>query len=221
MKKISTIVLSGAAAFALLGCTPASNTSTANAVKTGNGNVGAVVNNNVANANGQVIDATGNANMGNMTNMANKPMSSANPLDANGFMTAAAYSNNAEIEAGKLAQTKAQNAEVKQYAQQMIAEHTKANKDMAPVAAKKTITLPTDLKPENKQMAADMSKLSGAEFDKAYIAGQITDHEKTVALMQSQVDGGTDADAKAFATKMLPSVKMHLEMAQKISAKLK
>lgn len=220
MKKISTIVLSGAAAFAMLGCTPATNTSTANAIKTGNGNVGAVVNNSVANANGQVIDSTGNANTGNMSNMANKPVS-ANPTDASGFMMAAAESSNAEIAAGKLAVSTTKNAEVKQYAQQMIAEHTKANNDLKPVAAKKTVTLPTDLNAEHKAMAADMSKLTGAEFDKSYIAGQITDHEKTVALLQSQIDGGTDADAKAFATKMLPSVKMHLEMAQKISAKLK
>lgn len=220
MKKISTIVLSGAAAFAMLGCSTAPTTSTTNAVKTGNGNVGAVVNNNVANANGQVIDSTGNANMGNMTNMANKPMS-ANPTDASGFMMAAAESSNAEIAAGKMAVSMSKNAEVKLFAQQMIAEHTKANNDLKPVAAKKNVALPTDLNAEHKAMAADMAKMTGADFDKDYIAGQITDHEKTVALLQSQIDGGTDADAKAFASKMLPSVKMHLEMAQKISAKMK
>ncbi|HXG86658.1 MAG TPA: DUF4142 domain-containing protein [Pyrinomonadaceae bacterium] len=218
MKKFSLLVLSGVAAVGMIGCSSApTNTTGANAVRNANANTGVVVNNNVANANGQVIDSTSNSNM---SNMGNRSMS-ANPTDANGFMTAAAYSSNAEIEAGKMAVSKAQNAEVKQFAQEMIADHTRANKELMPIAAKKNVTLPTDLDPEHKAMAADMSKLSGAEFDKEYMEGQVADHEKTVALLQSQVDGGTDADAKAFATKTLPAVKMHLEMARKINAKLK
>lgn len=219
MKKLSLIVLSGVAAIGLAGCSsaPTNTTTTANAVRNANANTGVVVNNNVANANGQVIDATNSANMSNMGTRA----TSANPTDASGFMMAAAESSNAEIAAGKMAVSTTKNVEVKQFAQQMIAEHTKANNDLKPVAQKKTVTLPTDLNAEHKAMAADMSKLTGAEFDKAYMTGQVTDHEKTVALLQSQIDGGTDADAKAVATKMLPVVKMHLDMAQKLSAKLK
>ena len=219
MKKISTIILTGVAGAAMIGCsnTPTNTATGTNTVRNANANTGVVVNNNVANANGQVIDATNSANM---SNMGNKPMS-ANPTDASGFMTAAAESSNAEIAAGKMAVSMTKNAEVKQFAQQMIAEHTKANNDLKPVAEKKSVTLPTDINAEHKAMAADMSKLSGEAFDKAYMTGQVADHEKTVALLQSQIDGGTDADAKAIATKMLPVVKMHLEMAQKINAKLK
>ncbi|MDQ3321634.1 MAG: DUF4142 domain-containing protein [Acidobacteriota bacterium] len=220
MNKFSIAVLSGVAAIGMIGCSSApTNTMTTNAVRNGtavNANTGVVVNNNVANANGQVIDSTNSANMSNMGNQS----MSANPTDANGFMTAAAYSSNAEIEAGRMAVSKTQNPEVKQFAQQMIAEHTRANKELMPIAAKKNVTLPTDLDPTHKTMAADMSKLSGAEFDEEYMEGQVADHEKTVALLQAQVDNGTDADAKAFAVKTLPVVKMHLEMARRINAKL-
>jgi putative membrane protein len=218
MNKFSIAVLSGVAAIGMIGCSSApTNTTTANAVRNANANTGVVVNNNVANANGQVIGSTNSANMSNMGNMG----MSANPTDAAGFMTAAAYSSNAEIEAGRMAVSKTQNPEVKQFAQQMIAEHTRANKELMPIAAKKNVTLPTDLDPMHKTMAADMSKLSGAEFDEEYMEGQVADHEKTVALLQTQVDNGTDAEVKAFAVKTLPVVKMHLEMARKINGKLK
>jgi putative membrane protein len=219
MKKLSLIVLTGVAAVGMIGCSSApTNTVSTNAAKNGmtNANTATVVNNNVANANGQTIDATN----GNMSNMGSKPMS-ANPTDASGFMMAAAESSNAEIAAGKMAVSMSKNAEVKQFAQQMIAEHTKANNDLKPVAAKKNVVLPTDISAEHKEMAADMASMSGVGFDKDYMTAQVADHEKTVALLQSQIDNGTDADAKAFATKMLPAVKMHLEMARKISAKLK
>lgn len=220
MKKITTMILTGAAAIGMIGCSGApTNTVSTNAAKNGmsNANTAVVVNSNVANANGQMINATNSANM---SNMGNKAMS-ANPTDASGFMMAAAEGGNAEIAASKMAVSMSKNAEVKQFAQQMIAEHTKANNDLKPVAAKKNVTLPTDINAEHKAMAADMASMSGVGFDKDYMAGQITDHEKTVALLQSQIDSGTDADAKAFATKMLPIVKSHLEMAQKLNAKLK
>ncbi len=143
------------------------------------------------------------------------------PTDINGFMMRAAEGGMAEVEAGKMAAAKAQNPEVKQFGQQMVAEHTRANNELKALAGKKTVTLPTDLDPTHKAMAAKLNGLSGAEFDKEYMRGQVEDHEKTVALFQAQADNGTDAEAKAFAVKTLPNLKMHLDMARKINDKMK
>lgn len=147
--------------------------------------------------------------------------SGAMPTDVNGFMTRAAEGGMAEIETGKLAVSKAQNPEVKQFAQQMIADHTRANNELKTLAGKKNITLPTDLDSMHQAMAQKLSGLSGAEFDKEYMRGQVEDHERTVALFQAQADNGADAEAKALAAKTLPNLKMHLEMARKISGNLK
>jgi putative membrane protein len=145
----------------------------------------------------------------------------ATPTDVNGFMTRAAEGGMAEIETGKLAVSKAQNAEVKQFAQQMIADHTRANNELKTLAGKKNVTLPTGLDPMHQAMAAKLSGLTGAEFDREYMRGQVEDHERTVALFQAQADNGADAEAKAMAAKTLPNLKMHLEMARKISSNLK
>lgn len=209
MKKFSIAVLFSLASLSLTGCSGNAGNSTTNSTvsnSSANSNVAVVTNSNAGNAS--------NAN----TNLTN---STSRTTDPQNFMMEAAAGGIAEIEMGKLAVSKAQNPEVKQFAQQMIADHTRANNEIKALAGKKNVTLPTELDPAHKASADKLSAMTGAEFDKAYMTAQVADHEKTVALFQSQADSGTDADAKAQAAKTLPALKMHLEMAQKINAKLK
>ena len=213
MKIFSLTILLGAAVLGLTGCPGNANNNGNLRTNTGVSNNAGIFNSNTA------VTNSSNANMTNsMGNMANTMGDAITP---NGFMTGAAYSGMAEVEAGKMAVSKTKNAEVKQFAQQMIAEHTRANNELKQLAAKKSAALPTDLDAAHKAMAENMSKLSGDEFDREYMNGQVADHEKTVALFQGQADGGTDADAKAFAAKTLPALKMHLEMARKLNGKMK
>ncbi len=217
MNKLSIAVLSGVAAIGMIGCSSAPTNTTGNAaVKNANANTAVMVNNNVANANGQVIDST---NSSNMSNMGNKSMSGATGTE--GFMTEAAQGGMAEVELGKLASTKAQNASVKQFGQQMMSDHGRANNELKQLAAKKNITLPTDVGAAHKATMEKLSKLSGAEFDKEYVAEMVKDHEKDVAEFQTQSESATDSDVKAFAAKTLPTLKSHLEMIRGIQGKMK
>ncbi len=210
-------------AVSLFGCTSNhQNTSNSINLPGANANSATMSNSNTAavvNANGNMETGAVNSNAMNSNSMSS--IGGANPTDVNGFMTRAAEGGMAEVETGKLAAAKAQNAEVKQFGQQMIADHTRANNELKALAGKKNVTLPTDLDPMHKTMAQTLSGLSGAEFDKEYMRSQIADHERTIALFQAQADNGADAEAKAFAAKTLPNLKMHLEMARKISDKLK
>jgi predicted outer membrane protein len=129
-----------------------------------------------------------------------------------------AMSNMAEVETGKLALSKSQNAEVKAYAQQMIDDHTKAQTEVQALAQQKGVTLPTELDAKHKAMAAKLEKLSGEEFDRQYMkmAG-VTDHKQTYGKLQKGAKGAKDADVKAMATKMMPTVEQHLKAAQQMS----
>jgi putative membrane protein len=209
----------------LLGCT-SNHQNTSNSVNlsrsAANENTAAVNASNTA----AVVNANGNMETGAISSnsMSSNTLSAtggATPTDVNGFMMRAAEGGMAEIETGKMAAAKAQNPEVKQFGQQMIADHTRSNNELKTLAGKKNVTLPTDLDPMHKAMAQKLNGLSGAEFDKEYMRGQVEDHERTVALFQAQADNGTDAEAKALAAKTLPNLKMHLEMARKINDKLK
>jgi putative membrane protein len=72
---------------------------------------------------------------------------------------------------------------------------------------------------EQMQVMSQLQQASGADFDRMYIQMSGVDaHQKMEALFQSEVSGGTDADLKAFASKTLPVVQMHLKMAQDMAS---
>jgi putative membrane protein len=154
----------------------------------------------------------------------NRETSNTNAMSQSGgdsdFMMKAAQSGMAEVSAGNMASTKAQNADVKAFGKKMIEDHSKANGELKALATKKNVTLPTDVNAEQKATADKLSKLTGAEFDKEYVNAQVADHEKTVALFETGAKS-SDAEVKAFAEKTLPTLKMHLQMVKDMQAKMK
>lgn len=203
--KNSVLVLA-AFGFAACGGTTTNTNTNANTVKV-NSNTAVVVNSN--------------------SNMMNSTMNTASNMSKNvssadkDFMDKAAQGGMAEVKLGELAATKAQSAEVKKFGQQMVDDHSKANGELKTVAAGKSVTLPTDVNAEQKELMDKLSKLSGAAFDKEYVKAMVEDHEKDVADFEKQSSGGTDADVKAFATKTLPTLKSHLETIKSINGKMK
>ena len=135
--------------------------------------------------------------------------------DDSKMMTDLAHANIAEIETGKLALEKSQNEQVRKFAQHMIDEHTSALKELQTLAQAKGVTLPdgTDLK--HKTMATALKVMSGNSFDTQYMkrAG-VGDHQQTIELLQKTQKNAKDPELKAMATKMLPTVREHLKMAQ-------
>jgi len=136
------------------------------------------------------------------------------------FMNDAAPGGMAEVELGKLAAAKAQNAEVKAFAQKMVEDHTKAGGELKQLAMQKKVMLPPDVMPTHKEIMDRLSKLSGADFDKEYVTAMVEAHEKDVAAFENVSKTAADADVKAFAAKTLPTLKMHLEMIKSMADKM-
>ena len=130
--------------------------------------------------------------------------------------------NMAEVEMGKLAQSKSQNPEVKTFAQQMIDDHTKGLAEVQTVAQAKGITLPTELDAKHKAMSAKLAKLEGEKFDREYMkVGGMASHKEALALLNKNEKSAKDADVKGLATKMKPTVEQHLKAAQQMPAAAK
>lgn len=144
-----------------------------------------------------------------------------NPLSASDrqFLTKAGQDSRAEVELGELASQRAEKAQVKQFGQRMVEDHTQINKELQELAAQKGLTLPQDIGEDNSKVKADLSKLSGAAFDKAYMNHMIADHTKDVSLFQRQSQQGNDPDLKAWAAKTLPTLQEHLQLARSITGK--
>jgi putative membrane protein len=139
-------------------------------------------------------------------------------IDDKTFVTKAAQGNLAEVALGKIAASNAQSQDVKSFAEKMMADHGKANKELATIAASK-FDVPKEPNTEQKATAAKLSKLRGADFDRAYMKHMIMSHQKGVKLYQAQASSGQDAALKEFASKTLPVVKEHLKMAEELAAK--
>jgi len=134
------------------------------------------------------------------------------------FARKAAGGGMAEIEFSKLAEQKTTNTKIKDFAAMMVTDHSKAGDSLAVIAKNKNITLPSALDPEHQKKYDDLSAKSGADFDKAYVSIMIADHKGALNLMQDESTNGKDADLKAFATKVVVTVQMHLDAINKINA---
>ena len=103
----------------------------------------------------------------------------------------------------------------------MVDDHGKANDELQGIAQKKSISLPPAVDAEHQAKMDSLGKLSGKNFDSAYVNAMVDGHQKTLTLMQGEASSGKDADLKAFATKTLPTLKMHLDSIQAIHDKMK
>lgn len=135
------------------------------------------------------------------------------------FITKAAQSDMTEIQTSQLALQKSQTKAVRDFAQEMIREHTNSSKELKPIAMSKNVTLPKDIGPENKALLASLRKVNGKNFDRAYMQGQVQAHTKTLAEYQKYLEQGQDQQLKPFAAKISPIVAHHLQMAQSMIAK--
>ena len=137
------------------------------------------------------------------------------------FATKAAGGGMAEVALGKLAQQKSTNSQIQSFGAMMVTDHGKANDELAAIAKTKNITLPDSVDADHKQKIADLSKMSEKDFDKAYVDAMIDGHKKTLKLMQDEATNGKDADLKAFAAKVAPTVQIHLDAINKIHDSMK
>jgi putative membrane protein len=132
------------------------------------------------------------------------------------FMTKAASGGMLEVQLGQQVAQKATTPEAKQFAQQMVTDHTKANEELKALAAQKNITLPTTLGKDQQKVYDEVLAEKGAELDKKYVSAMLTDHQEDIKEYQGAVTTANDADIKTFAQKNLPVLQMHLGMLQKM-----
>lgn len=134
--------------------------------------------------------------------------------DASEFAVEAAASSMMEVQLGQLAQTKATSPAVKQFAETMVTEHSKANDELKTLAQQKNITLPTSLTEDHQKKYDDLNQKQGAEFDREYMNLMVKAHEEDVDEFEDQAQDGNDPELKAWASEKVSSLKQHLEMAK-------
>jgi putative membrane protein len=141
--------------------------------------------------------------------------------------------NMAEIELGRMAQSQAASAEVKQFAQMMVNDHSKALDELKPIANRQGTPTVAQLDDEKRELRDRLSKLRGAEFDREYMQAMIDSHENVINHLQSRANEDRFGENKGqttpeksddpvamqinqWAAKTLPTARHHLEEARRI-----
>jgi putative membrane protein len=135
------------------------------------------------------------------------------------FLMEAAQGGLLEVEAARLAMQRASSPDVKQFAQQLMKDHTDANEKLMQIAQDKGIQLPKQLDAKHRQHIDKLSKLNGEEFDREFIREMgLKDHKKDIQAFEKQARQGKDTELKTFAEETLPVLQKHLAMAQKVAS---
>jgi putative membrane protein len=135
------------------------------------------------------------------------------------FVKQASAAGLAEVSLGQLGAEKGTSQDIKTFGQTMVDDHTKAGDELKTIAAGKSIPVSTAPMPADAQAAAVIGKKDGAAFDAAFKTKMVADHEKVIKLFTIESTSGKDAELKAFATKTLPTLQHHLEMARQLPTK--
>jgi putative membrane protein len=136
------------------------------------------------------------------------------------FVRQIALGNRAEVELGKLAQSKGSAAGVKEFAGRMQKDHSDSLDRALKAGKPAKMDIPKELDAEHKRVRDELNALSGAAFDKAYLTAQMQDHQKTANLLLWHLSYGQNAELIRYSADTLPVVLDHLEHAKHEYAKL-
>ena len=135
------------------------------------------------------------------------------------FLNKALQGDNSEVALGRLALSKADQADVKTFAQMLIDDHSKSKTQVLNVAKQEGVTPTDDVSPDAKAEMNKLEPLSGAAFDKAFVSYMVSDHEKDIADFKAQAST-SKGDVKQLATESLPTLQKHLDMAKSLAGKV-
>jgi putative membrane protein len=135
--------------------------------------------------------------------------------------------NQVDIDAGKLAESKASNKEVKDFAKRMVTDHTGVNKQATALVTKLKVKpeqndTSKSLKSSGEENLKTLKGLKGAEFDKAYIDNEVTYHQNVLdALDKTLIPNAKNEELKNLLVKVRPAFVAHLDHAKHIQGSLK
>jgi putative membrane protein len=134
------------------------------------------------------------------------------------FLMVASIKNLQEGSAGQQAVQKAKNADVRAFGQMMVKDHDQAEQQLLALAKSRNISLPPSA---TGGIKADLLLAGAANFDSAFVHAMSAGHGNTVQTFENYATTGKDPTVKAWAQKMLPTLKLHLEHIKTIEKQLK
>ena len=141
-------------------------------------------------------------------------------LTAAAFVRVAATSDLYEMEASRLAEQRAQNEQLKRFAERMLRDHGKTTGELKGMLGQlqgvSAQQMPTRLDQQHETLMQQLQGAQGAEFDRLYAQQQVQSHQAAVDLFRAYAQSGDDEQLKRWASQTLPSLEEHLREAQQL-----
>ncbi|HRY04755.1 MAG TPA: DUF4142 domain-containing protein [Beijerinckiaceae bacterium] len=134
------------------------------------------------------------------------------------FLKEAIQGDNAEIQMGQLAAARGGSKDVRDFGKMLSRDHQKAAAQARKVATQMKMKAPAGIPDAAKEEKAKLRKLKGADFDKEFASYMVEDHRKDIDEFQREAEQGENPKVKEMAAAQLPTLKKHLEAAQKLAA---
>jgi putative membrane protein len=143
-----------------------------------------------------------------------KSHGTAMPKDAKSFLKDAIEGNAAEVALAQVAERKAQNQELKKYAQMLRQDHSQANQQLQPLAQKHGLSVNPPMDSKHQKKLDKLQGLSGAEFDREYATAMLKDHHKEIAKYEAASRNIQDPEIQQYVQTTLPKLRQHLQHAE-------
>ena len=136
------------------------------------------------------------------------------------YIREAAGMNMLEVRLGTMATQRASNSSVKQFAQQMVASHSSMRQQWASLASQNGLPTTVALSSIQQQRADQLSKLSGADFDRAYMNAMVADHDQGASTLQRIAAAARSAEVKRLAANGVATTQQHLSRARQVASQV-
>jgi putative membrane protein len=145
----------------------------------------------------------------------------AQPMPGQDFVNAAAQSDAFEIASGELILTQSTDANVRRFAQQMIADHRKTSADLTAAAqASQLSPPPPGLSGDQQRLLSALQSQKGQDLDRSFMTAQVNAHAAALATQQGYLADGSDPNLRKVAQGAVPLIEHHLEMARRLRAEM-
>lgn len=135
------------------------------------------------------------------------------------FVKTAGQSGMAEVKIATLGSQKAERADVKEFANMLVNDHTKVNSELNQLAQTKGVELSAIVSADAANTFKDLEQESGTGFDKAFLSQMKDAHEKSISNFEDAEKNAADGEVKSWASKTLPALRSHLDKIKELQGK--
>ena len=137
------------------------------------------------------------------------------------FIAVAAGAGMYEVEAARLALSRASMPQVRSYAQMLLDHHTANNRELMTLVGSKGQRVAPGLPSELQQKVSTLSGLSGADFDREFVRMTgVQDHMAAIAAFEQGRRSVSDRDLQAYIDRSLPVLRSHLQQAEDLAGRM-